>query len=135
MTTPPPETSLIALKIVYAANILVAGYVGALSLFAPRLAERWVFSRSATASPSMTVAGALWFGIAVLSGLGLFRPLPFSAVLVLQLVYKGSWLLVAALPALLSRGAGPFPWPMAGFFLVWCVVLPFVIPFRHLFGP
>ena len=44
----------------------------------------------------------------------------------LKLIYKGSWLLVVAIPALKSNEQ--FPMGIAVFFLIWCLVLPFVIP-------
>jgi hypothetical protein len=53
-------------------------------------------------------------------------------ILVLQLIYKGTWLLVVALPAIKSQQA--YPTGMAGFFLVWVLVLPLVIPWGIIFN-
>ena len=55
-----------------------------------------------------------------------------SLVLLFQLLYKGSWLLFAAIPALVNQQ--PFPKSMALFFVIWVVILPFVIAWRQLFG-
>ena len=54
-----------------------------------------------------------------------------SVVFIFQLIYKFSWLVVAALPAMLSNQ--PFPKQMAVFFIVWVIILPFVIPWNELF--
>jgi hypothetical protein len=61
--------------------------------------------------------------------LGLWRPFIFSPVLLLQLIYKGSWLLVVAIPGI--KNNQPYPSGMAIFFLVWVLVLPFVIPWAE----
>ena len=121
-----------ALLTVYLANVLVAGSVGVLSLFAPGLASRLVFSGTAAASSAMQITGALWLAIALLSIAGLVRPMTFVPVLVIQLVYKASWLLVVAAPAYASGRGDSIPGGIAGFFLVWALVLPFVIPWSAL---
>jgi hypothetical protein len=76
--------------------------------------------------------GSLWLSIAVLSTFGLFNPIPFSAVLLVQLIYKATWLAVVALPAIIN--SQPYPKGMALFFLAWVVVLPFVIPWGYFFN-
>lgn len=123
---------IILMKIMYAANILVAGWVGISSLFFPEVAHRTVFESTVAYSEAIRMAGALWWGIFLLSVLGLFFPRQMSLVFLLQFIYKGSWLMVAALPALLTQQ--PFPRGMAGFFVAWVLLLPFVIPWKDLFG-
>jgi hypothetical protein len=113
------------LKIIYLANIIVAGWISITSLFSPKLATTTVFSNAYPTTEVMRLAGCLWLAIAVLSVFGLWRPLTFQPVLLLQLIYKGTWLLVVALPAI--RQQQPYPAGMAMFFLIWCVALPFVI--------
>ncbi len=119
------------LQLVYVANILVAGSIGVHSLFFPESAAHTVFQGAYPASEVMRLVGCLWLAIAVLSGLGLWQPVPFAAVLVLQLIYKGSWLLVVALPAAAARQ--PLPKGMTLFFIIWVLALPFVIPWAKLF--
>jgi hypothetical protein len=114
------------MKVVYIANIVVAGCIAFASISSPEFAARTVFSDAYQSTEVMRLVGCLWLGIAVLSIGGLFRPVIFAPVFALQLVYKGSWLLVCALPALLRNQ--PYPVYMACFFLVWVIVLPFVIP-------
>jgi len=118
-----------AIKLVYIANIIVAGYIGITSLFFPKLSSATIFQNAYQTTDIIRLVGCLWFAIAVLSVFGLWRPLTFSPVLLLQLIYKGSWLLVVAIPAL--RHNQTYPSGMATFFLVWVLVLPFVIPWTE----
>lgn len=120
------------LKIIYLANILVAGWISITSLFFPKRALVTVFENAVAYSEAIRLVGALWGAIFLLSVAGLFFPERMSVVLLFQLIYKGSWLLVVALPALMNDQ--PFPRGMAGFFVVWVVALPFVIPWRVLFS-
>ena len=122
--------SLFALRLVYLANIFVAGSIGITCLFTDRGAAT-IFEGAVVQSEGLRVVGALWLAIAICSGLGLLRPEAFAAVLVLQLVYKSSWLLVVGWPA--WRQGLVYPKSMALFFVVWVLVLPFVIPWRRIF--
>jgi hypothetical protein len=115
-----------ALKLTYIANILVAGWISTTSLISPTRASRAVFQNAYQPTELIRLVGALWLAIAVLSALGLWRPLVFSPVLLVQLIYKGTWLLIVALPAI--KNQTPYPSGMAACFLLWTLVLPFVIP-------
>ena len=121
----------IALRIVYLANVFVAGQIGWSALFTPDRAAVTVFQNTVAPSEGLRVVGALWLAIAVLSACGLFAPRAFAAVLLLQLIYKGSWLLAAGVPAL--RAGEAYPRGMFWFFVVWVAVLPWVIPWRVFF--
>jgi hypothetical protein len=118
-----------ALKIIYIANIIVAGWISITSLFFPKLSATTVFSNAYQPTEVIRLVGCLWLAITILSILGLWRPLTFSPVLLLQLIYKGTWLLIVALPAI--KNNQPYPTGMALFFLVWVLVLPFVIPWAQ----
>ena len=119
---------MIALRIIYVLNILVAGQIAISAISSPKNAAMTTFGNAYESTEVMKLVGCLWLGIAVLSVLGLFKPITFSPVLLLQLIYKGSWLLLVALPAI--KTASPYPKTMAGFFLVWVIVLPFLIPWK-----
>jgi hypothetical protein len=124
-----------AIRLVFAANVLVAGAVGLASLFGGASTLRTVWQASLDpASQPVRVVGAFWTAIAVLSVCGLLWPRPFAAVLLVQLVYKASWLAVIALPAILGSRTQQIPAGIATFFAAWVVVLPFVIPWRELFA-
>lgn len=122
---------MIALKIVYVANIVVAGWISITALFFPKTAMHSVFQNAFQYSDSFRLVGALWFAIFLLSIVGLFYPVKMSPVLMLQFIYKGSWLIVAALPAILNKQE--YPSGMAAFFLIWVLLLPFIIPWKDFF--
>jgi hypothetical protein len=124
--------SLILLRSIYIANIIVAGTVGWMSLFAPSRAARIVFSGTTEPNIPMQIVGSFWLTIALLSVAGLFSPVRFSIVLLLQLIYKSLWLLAIAIPAILAGKPDSIPIGMAIFFLIWAIVLPFAIPFRSI---
>ena len=122
------------LILMYLANILVAGWVGLTSLFAPVTAVHSVWQGTTSADgASLRVVGALWTSIALLSFFGLFNPLGFAPVLLLQLIYKGGWLLVVALPARLGDSDRPLPMGMSLFFVIWVLILPLIMPWSSLF--
>jgi uncharacterized membrane protein len=117
------------LKLVYIANIFVAGYIGIVSLFFPKLSAETIFQNAYQTTEIIKLIGCLWLAIAILSVFGLWLPVQFSPVLLLQLIYKGSWLLVVAIPAI--KNDIPYPSGMAVFFLIWVLILPFVIPWSY----
>ena len=120
------------IKLMYAADIIVAGWISITSLFFPKTALQTVFTNAFQYSEAIRLVGALWFAIFILSILGLFYPKQMSLVLLFQLIYKSSWLIVVALPAVLNNTQ--FPKAMSVFFLIWVIILPFVIPWKLLFN-
>ena len=76
---------MMILKIVYAANILVAGWISITSLFAPKRAVSSVFQNTVTYSEAIRLVGCLWGAIFILSVLGLFYPKKMALVLLFQL--------------------------------------------------
>ncbi len=121
-----------ALKLMYTANILLAGWISISSLFFSERAIHTVFENNFAYSEAIRLVGALWWAIFILSIIGLFFPMQMSLVLLFQLIYKSSWLAVAALPAMLNQTA--YPKGMSICFIIWVIILPFVIPWRHLFS-
>lgn len=114
------------MKFMYAANILVAGWISISSVFFPRYAASAIFQNAYGKTDIIRLVGCLWFAILILSVLGMWKPITFSPVFLVQLIYKSLWLVVVALPAI--KNHTPFPSAMAIFFLVWVVLLLFVIP-------
>lgn len=83
--------------------------------------------------PSKAMAWCVWAGFATLAGLGILHPLRMLPILLLEIAYKGLWLLLVAYP-LWSAGtlAGSPAEGMASvFFPVFLVVL--IIPWGHVF--
>lgn len=120
---------MLALKLVYIANIIVAGWISITSIFFPGKAALTVFQNAYQTTEVMRLVGCLWLAIAILSFFGLWRPISFSPILLVQLIYKATWLLVVAIPAM--RNDQPYPIGMAIFFLTWVLVLPFIIPWSE----
>lgn len=118
------------LRVIYVANIIVAGWISISCLFYPQLAQKTVFENTIAYSEVIRLVGALWGAIFILSILGLFLPVQMSLVLLFQLIYKSSWLIFVALPAINTNN--PYPKGMASFFVIWVLVLPFVIPWKTL---
>ncbi len=122
---------MIGLKLFYASNIVVAGWISISCLFYPRKSVTTIFSNALAFSEAIRLVGALWAGIFILSVLGMFFPKKMVVVLLFQLIYKGLWLIIVAIPAVLLKKE--YPEGMAIFFLIWCLLLPFVIPWKEIF--
>ena len=120
---------MIALKIIYIANIIVAGWISISSIFYPKIAATTVFQNAYQPTVVIRLVGCLWLAITILSILGLYRPISFSPILLVQFIYKGTWLLVVVLPAI--KNNQNYPSGMALFFLIWVIVLPFIIPWNE----
>ncbi len=123
---------MIALKIIYFANIIVAGWISITSIFNPSKSALTVFQKSYPPTEVIRLVGCLWLSIAVISILGIWKPISFSPILIVQLIYKGTWLIVVALPAIINKQS--YPSGMAMFFLIWVMVLPFIIPWFEYTG-
>jgi len=128
------EAQAMFASVVFAANVVVAGVVGAATLFGGRAGPHIVFQGTAESSSPLQIVGAMWLAIAALSVVGVFRPQAMMPVLALQLLYKGGWLLAVALPAILRGQPDRIPQYMAAFFVVWVLVLPWVIDWGRVLG-
>jgi hypothetical protein len=117
------------LRLAYAFNLLVLLPIAVPTLLRLYPTDQGKFEESAG---WRVLVGALWTAILRLSALGLYAPLRYSPVLVLQVIYKAVWLLVFALPRVL-KGARSVPWGIAGSFLIIVLVWPFIIPWGYLF--
>ena len=123
---------MLMLKIIYAANILVVGWVSITCLLFPKIAKQKVFGDIFVYSGVIQLAGALYLPIFLLSIVGLYFPLKMSLVLLFQFIYKAAWMFFAALPALLNKR--PLPQTMTFVFIIYLVILPWVIPWKYIFS-
>lgn len=81
-----------------------------------------------------TITGSLWTGILVCSIAGLFYPIIFAPILLLQVLYKTLWLVFYVLPRLKSAASRKeIHWGMAVSFLLIVIFYPIVIPWTALF--
>jgi hypothetical protein len=119
------------LRLAYAFNILVLLPIAVPTLLGLYPTDQGKFEESAG---WRVLVGALWTAILVLSVLGLYAPLRYSPVLVLQVIYKTLWLLVFALPRLVNGRTHTIPWGIAGSFIIIVLVWPFIIPWGYLFS-
>ncbi|SRR6056297_260128 len=78
--------------------------------------------------------GALWMAIAVGAIAGLFFPLVCAPILMLQWVYKCLWLLLFAVPRWLSGHTAEVPNRIAGIFVAFVLLYPWILPWRELAG-
>jgi hypothetical protein len=101
--TPVSEPSFTLIRIIFVCNILVTGVVGSVALFATSKAPILVFSEAYDSSDSMKMIGAFWIAIGVCSTIGLWNPLEFSPIMIIQIIYKGLFLLVEVLPKLIRK--------------------------------
>jgi len=122
---------MVALKIAYLINVLVLIPIALPTVFRLFPTDQARFEES---GGWRILTGSLWTGILILSVLGLFQPMKYSPVLLLQLIYKILWLSVYVAPRLLRGELAKVPWGMAGLFTGIVVVWPFLIPWAYLLG-
>ena len=116
----------LTLKLTYLDNILGSCTIAVVSIGSPKNAALNIFNSAIPTEESTRLVGCFWLGIALISALGLWRPITFSPILLLQFTYKLAFLLSVVLPALFKFK--PYPKAMAIFFLAWVLVLPLVMP-------
>lgn len=126
-------TNIAMMKVMYAIAVIGAGCVGLMTLLSPKLASQYVFANATQVDAYLRILGALWLALGVGAGLGLFSPLKFSAVLLIQLIYKSVWVLVIAIPLFLNGNREPGLIFLSGLFTVWIIALMFAVPFQYLF--
>ncbi len=122
------------LRIMFTAAVLGAGVVGALTLFAPQSAGRYVFFGATDIDPYLRILGALWLSLGLVAGLGLLRPLDFLPVLLIQLIYKSAWLATVAYPAIFNGNRDTGLLFLSALFTVWVAALCIVMPFSRIFA-
>ena len=108
----------------YIANILILAPVVPMLFFGAQGAT--LFGGDVENSEGLRLlVGSLWFAILVASVAGLFAPLFFRPVLMIQVVYKAAWLVAFVLP--LWRSGGAVPWGIAIIFAAIVAAWPFFV--------
>jgi hypothetical protein len=122
---------LTALRLAYVANIVILVPIAFGTVFRLFPTDQAAFIES----PGWRImAGALWLAILVLSMLGLRHPLRYSPVLLLQEIYKTTWLAVYAAPRLMCGDFTSIPWGITASFAAIALIWPFLIPWKYLFA-
>ncbi|GBO53505.1 hypothetical protein APA_1412 [Pseudanabaena sp. lw0831] len=81
-----------------------------------------------------SLVGSLWTAILIGSILGLFHPIAFSPLLLVQVVYKALWLMVYIAPRLIYGDPNhEIHWAISIIFAFIVVLYPLVIPWNYLF--
>ena len=98
-------------------------------------AARLLMRESASPGENLRLTlGCLWLAIALCSLLGVFFPITFAAVLVLQLIYKTLWILIYAIPRWIGGRGAEVPGSVATVFLAFVLVYPWLLPWSKLFA-
>jgi hypothetical protein len=117
------------IKLAYLANVVIL-----LPIAIPTLLRVYdtAQGRFAESAGWRVLVGALWSAILASSLLGLFAPLRFAPVLLIQIIYKSLWLAVYAAPRLVARRSSEIPTGIALSFIAIVLVYPFLIPWGAL---
>lgn len=120
------------LKFMYVYTILMAGGYGLVILIAPEVI-RSVLGWPMVEPISYGIVGSVYLAFGILSIFGLWSPLKFTPVLLLQLCYK-SILFVAIFLPLLVKGQFPsYAMILAVIFAIFIVGDLVAIPFSYIF--
>lgn len=125
--------SAVWMRVMYALAIVGAGAVGITTLLAPRLASQYVFIGATQVDNYLQILGALWLALGAISVLGLFQPIKFSVIFLIQLIYKSIWLTAIAIPSIVSGNRESGLLFLTILFALWVVALLFAVPFQYLF--
>ena len=117
-------------RFMYGLSVLAAGVPGLVILFGPTsflsgvTQDRFYFG----------VLGSIWLAIGVLSVLGLRRPLQFSAIFPLQILYESLWFAIVLLPLAIAKELRLDALPLVIFFALAIVVCLVATSCTYLFG-
>jgi hypothetical protein len=123
-----------ALQFMYLAAILGSGIAGAVVLFAPAVAMRYVFLSEVADDHVTRVLGAAWLGLGLISLVGIEDPIRYSPVLALQMVAMAAWLLFDGAPGFLAGRSDRAHKIYSAVFAVWVAALILTLPFDYLAG-
>ena len=125
--------SVVWMRVMYALAIVGAGVVGLTTLWAPRFASQYVFMSATQVDNYLQILAALWLALGFASVLGLFQPIKYSVIFLIQLIYKSIWLTVVAIPSIVSGNQDPGLLFLTILFTLWVAGLLFAVPFQYLF--
>ena len=97
------------------------------------MASQYVFVGATQVDNYLHILAALWLALGVTSVLGLFQPITFSVIFLIQPIYKSTWLIGVAIPSIVSGNREPELLFLTILFAIWVVGLLFAAPFQYLF--
>lgn len=118
------------MRFMYGLNVVAAGVPGLLVLFGPES----LMSGATQDRLYFGVLGSVWLAIGFLSVLGLRHPLRFSAIFLVQIVYKSVWFATVLLPLAVAGELRFDAVPLVVFFALAIVVCLIATPYAYLFG-
>ncbi|XBQ15244.1 MAG: hypothetical protein ABL308_09770 [Oceanicaulis sp.] len=125
---------IVSLRILYLAAVIGAGGAGAVTLFAPKLADQRLFFGAMKIDAYTRMIGAFWLGLGVVAAIGLVHPREMTAVLLVQMIYKAIWLAAGAAPALISGKRDTGLLLLTVLYIVWALGILLLFPFAAVFG-
>jgi hypothetical protein len=121
---------MMSVKLAYLLNILILLPIAVPTVFRIFPTDQNCFIES---EGWRKLIGSVWVGILILSIFGLIYPLLFCPILMLQIIYKSSWLLTYALPRVLKQQYSDLPLGITLSFMVIVIVYPIIIPWHDFF--
>ncbi len=118
------------MRFMYGLNVLAAGIPGLVILFGPES----LMSSVTQDRLYFGVLGSVWLAIGLLSVLGLRNPLRFSAIFLVQIVYKSLWFGTVLLPLAVAGELRFDAVPLVVFFALAIAVCLTATPYTYLFG-
>ena len=121
------------MRIMYAYTIVVAGGIGLLYLISPSTfmslcgfpSEEPIFAG---------VAASVWVAFALVAILGLWSPLKFVPVLLMQLTYKLIWFIAVIIPSAIGGYLPSYSLPIVAVFATFIIGDLIAIPFSYIFA-
>jgi hypothetical protein len=119
-----------SLKILYGAAVMGAGLVGFITVFAPRVASKYIFAGDIQVDTYTRILGSLWLAIGAIAILGIIAPVTFIPILLMQLIYKSVWLIFIAYPAIILGKRETGLLFFTALFTIWVIALVALTPFN-----
>ena len=120
------------LKIMYILTIVIAGSFGLLMLIVPSFVIALI-SQPAQDPNTYGIVAAVYLAFGILAVLGLYNPIKYMPILLLQLIYKLAWLFAVFLPNVIVDGPQFSTIFMLVIFLIFIVGDLLTLPFKELF--
>lgn len=121
------------LKFMYIYTIIGAGAMGVVIIFAPdviRSVFHWPFEEPI----SMGIVASVYVAFGVLSVFGLWSPLKFAPILLLQLCYKSVWFGLIILPLVVTGKLPAYSIFFVIIFATYIIGDLIAIPFSYIFA-
>lgn len=122
---------MMLLKLAYTLNIIMLLPIAVPTIFRLFPTDQNSFAES---EGWRKLIGSVWLGILILSTLGLVYPLLFCPILMLQIIYKSTWLLSFVLPKVIKSQYSDIPAGITISFVFIVLTYPFIIPWQDFFN-